>query len=188
MAKATLNAQDALKERLDRLTRLMNNDDFLAGRGLRGEVSIRIFTYDPTLEMLVQDYLGHIDDDHIVIYNLYRLFLAVCDEMDLNDGCITIEKEDGGAFLLEQLNSAITEKNLVEKLPDALHQKGKVLLLYGVGDAYPFVRVHTLLAAIQHVFGNIPIVVLYPGEYSGNELILFNKFEPSNYYRAFGEV
>jgi len=38
------------------------------------------------------------------------------------------------------------------------------------------------------VFDDVPVVLLYPGEYSGQSLTLFGEFEDDNYYRAFNIV
>ena len=63
-----------------------------------------------------------------------------------------------------------------------------VLLLAGVGEVYPFMRVHSLLEELQIGFDNIPIVVLYPGSFNGRSVILFNEFTPNDYYRAFNII
>ena len=42
-----------LKERLDNLRALMQEPEFLEGKGLSNEVNIRIFCYDPSDEMMV---------------------------------------------------------------------------------------------------------------------------------------
>ena len=46
-------------------------------------------------------------------------------------------------------------------------------------------RIHQLLNAMQPHFSNMPIFVLYPGEYDGHELRLFNRLKANSYYRAF---
>ena len=59
------------------------------------------------------------------------------------------------------------------------------MLLHGVGSVYPFMRMHTLLEAIQPVFSDVPVAVLYPGVYTGRELKLFNLLPANEYYRGF---
>jgi len=61
-----------------------------------------------------------------------------------------------------------------------------VILITGVGEAFPFIRVHALLDAMQPYFSDVPIVVLYPGQFeNGRSLRLFNLLKPNSYYRAF---
>ena len=57
--------------------------------------------------------------------------------------------------------------------------------LTGIGSVFPFMRIHQLLNAMQPHFSNMPIFVLYPGEYDGHELRLFNRLKANSYYRAF---
>ena len=60
----------------------------------------------------------------------------------------------------------------------------EVIILYGVGEVYPIARLHLILSAIQPVRLQKPVVVLYPGEFTGEQVRLFNKLTPSSYYRA----
>lgn len=65
------------------------------------------------------------------------------------------------------------------------HEKGDVLLITGVGKVYPFMRSHKILDNIQHIFSDMPILMLYPGKFNGQDLNLFGKFLDGHYYRAF---
>ena len=68
------------------------------------------------------------------------------------------------------------------------HEPGDVLLLTGVGEVFPFMRIHSLLEALQPEFPDIPILVMYPGKYDGRFVRLFDKLQPNPYYRAFNIV
>ena len=89
---------------------------------------------------------------------------------------------------MEQLHSAVGEGEFIEKIQYSPHEPGDVLLLTGVGDVFPFMRVHTLLEALQPYFSDIPILVMYPGEFDGRQLRLFGRLQPSDYYRAFNVI
>ena len=60
-----------------------------------------------------------------------------------------------------------------------------MLVITGVGEVYPFMRVHNVLDNIQHLFENTPVVVMSPGRFDGQTLSLFGKLTDGNYYRAF---
>ena len=47
----------SIEERLDKVRELIQNDDFLCGRGLSNEVNIRIFCYEPEDEMAVRHFV-----------------------------------------------------------------------------------------------------------------------------------
>ena len=175
-----------IKERLDQLRRLVQDPDFLAGKGLSNEVNIRIFCYDAEEELTVQHFVEQIKTDQsldcrLIECNLYKTFLSICDDLDITDAIPDMEESDGGIFLLEQLHSAIGEGEYIEKIQYSPQ-------LTGVGDVFPFMRVHTLLEALQPYFSDIPILVLYPGEFDGHHLKLFNRLQPNDYYRAFNII
>ena len=104
------------------------------------------------------------------------------------DAIAEMEEADGKEFLLEQLHSAIGEGEFIEKIQYESHRPGDVLLLTGVGDAFPFMRVHSLLEALQPHFSDIPILVMYPGTFDGSYVRLFDRLTPNPYYRAFNEI
>lgn len=95
-----------LKERLDLLREEIQKQDFLQGKGLSNEVNIRIFCYDSSEEMTVTHFLDQIKTDQslgcrLVECNLYKTFLAICDDLDIMDAIPDMEEADGGDFLLE---------------------------------------------------------------------------------------
>lgn len=182
-----------LKERLDNLRISIQEPEFLDGKGLSNEVNIRIFCYDAAEEMTVQHFVNQLRTDptvacRVIECNLYKTFLAICDDLDITDAIPDMEESDGGIFLLEQLHSAIGEGEYIEKIQYDPHEKGDVLILTGVGDVFPFMRVHALLEALQPYFSDIPILVMYPGEFDGHHLKLFNRLQPNDYYRAFNII
>ena len=65
------------------------------------------------------------------------------------------------------------------------HKSGDVILITGVGAAFPFIRIHTLLDAMQPRFSDVPVLVMYPGTFNGHYVRLFDKLTPNPYYRAF---
>ena len=182
-----------IKERLDNLRIHIQEPEFLEGKGLSNEVNIRIFCYDAEDEMTVRQFIDQITTDqsitcNLVECNLYETFLALCDDIDITDAIPEMEEADGKNFLLEQLHSAIGEGEFIDKMQYEPHKIGDVLMLTGVGDVFPFMRVHSLLEALQPHFSDIPILVMYPGTFDGSYVRLFDKLTPNPYYRAFNEI
>ena len=182
-----------IHERLDNLRIHIQTPEFLEGKGLSNEVNIRILCYDPKEEQIVRHFVDQITSDssmncHLIQCDLYRIFLELCDDIDITEAAVEMEEEDGQDYLLEQLHCAVGEAEFIEKIQYAPHCTGDVLLLTGVGDAFPFMRVHTLLEALQPHFGDIPILVMYPGSFDGSYVRLFDKLTPNPYYRAFNEI
>ena len=182
-----------LGERLDRLRELIKTPDFLEGRGLSNEVNIQMFCYDPKDEMQVRAFanqLMHSDDlgCRLIEYNLYRVFLDICGEKGIADKVPALEAKKGSAFILGQLERVANTKEFVRYMRNTLHGPGNVVLVTGVGEAFPFIRVHALLEAMQQHFADVPVVVLYPGTYDGHQVQLFGRLEPNSYYRAFNTI
>lgn len=182
-----------IEERLDKVRELIQEPEFLEGRGLSNEVNIRIFCYNPEDEMVVRHFIQQLKIDYslscrLKICNLYHTFLSICEDMDITDAIPDMEKEDGSIYLLNNLHSAIDKDEFIKKIKFEAHKYGDILILTGVGEVFPFMRIHSLLEALQPHFSNIPILVMYPGEFDGRHLKLFNQLQPNDYYRAFNVV
>lgn len=185
---------DSLNERLDKLRELIQNKDFLAGKGLSNEVNIRFFCYDPKEEMAIRHFVNQIMTDptidaHLIEYDLYKIFIQICEDLAILESISEMEEEDGSAYVLEQLHSAIGETEFIEKMRETeTPVPGNVIILTGIGDVFPFMRVHKMLEAIQPQFPDSPILVFYPGEFDGNTVMLFKQLPANPYYRAFNIV
>jgi hypothetical protein len=59
------------------------------------------------------------------------------------------------------------------------------VFITGVGKCYPFVRSHNVLNNLHQVLDSVPVVMFFPGKYSGQDLRLFGTIKDDNYYRAF---
>lgn len=182
-----------LNERLDALRQLIESPDFLKGKGLSNEVNIRMFCYDPKEEMAVRHFTERLTKDaghgcRIIEYNLYRVFLDICKDKRITDKIPDLENKKGHAFILAHLARIANNLAFIEKMKAVPHSVGDVILITGVGEAFPFIRVHALLDAMQPHFSDVPILVMYPGTFDGRYVRLFDKLTPNPYYRAFNIV
>ena len=184
---------DSLKEKLANLRELIQQPDFLEGKGLSNEVNIRLFCYAPKDEMSVRYFTEKLLNDdtlrcRLIEYNLYKIFLSVCDEKRIANLIAGMEEKKGKNFLLEQLKRITDNKAFVKKMTETPHRFGDVILITGVGEAFPFIRVHALLDAMQPNFSDVPVLVMYPGSFDGRYVKLFDKLTPNPYYRAFSVI
>ena len=90
-----------LMERLDNLRTLIQEPEFLEGKGLSNEVNIRIFCYDPKNEMAIRHFTEKLMTDqslncHLIEYNLYKVFLSICDNKRITDR-VAQQEEKGKA-------------------------------------------------------------------------------------------
>jgi hypothetical protein len=98
------------------------------------------------------------------------------------------EKKRGKDQLQKMIEKSITVQAYVDKICGRAPEKGDVLLLTGVGDVFPFMRIHMLLEALQPRVGGVPILVMYPGTFDGRHVKLFDRLKPNPYYRAFNVI
>lgn len=182
-----------MNERLDALRGLIQSREFLEGKGLSNEVNIRIFCYDPKNEMAVRHFTEKLVTDqslscHLIEYNLYKVFLSICDDKRITDRIPTQEEKKGKQFILDQMIRMANNTAFIGKMQYEPHRLGDVILITGVGEAFPFIRVHSLLDAMQPHFSDVPILVMYPGTFDGRYVKLFDRLKPNPYYRAFNIV
>ena len=180
----------SITERLDELRKRIQEEDFLKGKGLSNEVNIRIFCYDPKNEMVVRYFVEQLSSmdlkSNVQIVDLYETFLSICEDKRILNR-IPQEKR-GKEFLEKQFEKTCDAKTFAKKVIDSFDGNNDLLMITGVGKAFPFMRVHALLNALQEDFNEKPIVVLYPGAFDGHYVKLFNRLKSNEYYRAFNMI
>ena len=181
---------DDIMSSLNKVSARLSEESFLANKGLSNEVGIHVLCYDPKDELTVRAYFEKLKSKTDVPYNLiecdlYKIFLEICEEKHILKSIPSMEERKGKDYLSEQLLKVATPEAFVEKMKYEPQKKGDVLLITGVGKVYPFMRSHKILDNIQHIFGKIPVLMLYPGTFNSQDLDLFGKFLDGHYYRAF---
>lgn len=179
-----------ITERLDSLKKIIQQDDFLQGKGLSNEVNIRMFCYSPKDEMVVRSFTERLEKEqlkcNVQVVDLYETFLSICEDKRILDRIPQLEQKRGKEFLEKQLERTCDAKVFAKKIVNQFD--ADLLLITGVGKAFPFIRVHALLNTIQEDLNDKPIVVLYPGTFDGHYVKLFNQLKPNEYYRAFDMI
>lgn len=179
-------------KRLEQIIPKIQSESFIQNKGLGNEIGFYIFDYDPADEMLVRDYIKHIkskfnyegSNRRIIEYDLYELLLDIAQEKKILDQIPLMEEERGRAVLADAIVKAVGYQDYINKMTFE-RKPGDVLFLTGVGKVYPFMRSHSILNNLHHVFDQLPVVLFFPGGYDGQSLRLFNRFQDENYYRAF---
>lgn len=179
-----------IRNDLESIKARFSDEVFLSNKGLSNEVGIHVFCYDPHDEMIVRDYMANLMQQkelpfRLIECDLYKIFLQICESKRILKTIPAMEKKKGSEGLLKQLQKIASPEVFVELMQYEPHQHGDILLITGVGKVYPFMRSHNILDNIQHLFSDIPVVMLYPGKFNGQELSLFDEFHDGNYYRAF---
>lgn len=179
-----------IRKNLDTVRERFSDEVFLSNKGLSNEVGIHVYCYEPHEEMIVREYFSNLKEKsdlpfRLIECDLYKIFLQICEEKRILKTIPAMEKKKGPEGLLKQLQKIASPEVFVQHMQYEPHQHGDILLITGVGKVYPFMRSHNILDNIQHLFSDIPVVMLYPGKFNGQELSLFDEFHDGNYYRAF---
>ena len=187
---------NTLEERLDKAEAMIKKPSFRKNKGLGNEVGYYIFDYPPEQELLVRERVEYIrkkneqsDDEYrIVVFDLYEIIIEILKEKGYLEKCYEFEKKRGFDRITKAVGNMlrITAKDslIVNYIRKRTPEKA-IVFLVGIGKCYPILRSHTVLNNLHQVIDNVPVVMLYPGKYDGQELILFGEIKDDNYYRAF---
>ena len=183
-----------LQERLNEIPEIILSDDFLNKKGLGGDLCFWIFDYAPEHELQVRDHIKFLGDllakKHsqikVVNINLLDDMVAYLTERKLLDRAVALQKAKGDEALLKALSGPLHMDKFVPFLLKHHNINDQdLVLLAGVGSVWPLLRAHNLLNSLHADLGHVPLVLFYPGEYTGKDLTLFNRIPSNNYYRAF---
>ena len=185
----------SLEERLNQILPRITSREFLDSKGLGNEIGFWIFDYPPDREMEVRDFLSgtvvpalgkQLPAIRCAVVNLLALVTDLLEERNLLDKAIAMQHDKGDDSALVALRSVLKEDKLAQKIATR-HDIAALdlLVLTGVGAAYPMLRTHTLLSALHPIMGNTPLLMFFPGRYDGQSLRLFNTQAEDHYYRAF---
>lgn len=184
----------ALQARLDLVLERIENPKFLKNDGLGNEVGFWIFDYPAQHELIVRENLEHLinklrkHDHNFEQINIFQILVDMLESRGLLERTFKREKQVGTDALRKTLAGPLSQEKVAKFIADSLLKNKAPLdfvILSGLGCAWPLVRGHELLSALQDVMGNTPLILFYPGEYSGQDLHPFGMIESRNYYRAF---
>ena len=185
-----------IEDRLAKIEEKITDEDFLKNKGLGNEVGYYIFDYSPKDELYVRSHIAYLKEKinkqncgmKLVEFDLYSIVIKVLKERGYLEKCFEFEKTKGIDFTFEAIIKMLrltNESNLlvnyiVENTPES-----SVVFLTGVGKCFPLVRSHKVLNNLHQVLDSVPVVMFFPGEYSGQDLQLFGTIKNNSYYRAF---
>ncbi len=183
-----------LDERLNKILDRITSDDFLSGRKLSGEIPFYTFDYDPKAELEVREHIAFVLSQlskrkpgiRVAHVDLWALLVDYLKDRGLFEKAIAMQSAKGDEATLKALRAPLDSgkiaKALIETAPPSEHD---LILVSGVGAAYPLLRTHNLLNNLHSMMGSTPLVLFYPGKYDGQSLQLFGLLKDNPYYRAF---
>jgi len=185
------------KKRLNKIIDRLISDELLTNKGLGNEIGFYIFDYPPEFELEMREHLKFIirqlpqkkSDLRFKHINLFELVIAYLKQRKLLDRAISIQLKKGDQALLKAIKGALGADKIANAfVADAEPQSNDLILISGIGSVYPLLRSHNLLNNLHSLMEDTPLVMFYPGTYTGQGLRLFGKLKEANYYRAFQMV
>lgn len=163
---------DQLETRLNQIPQKITSEGFLRGEGNGNEIAFHIFDYPPSAEERLRAYTtfleGHLAKTHpnlrVRWINLFEFVIQALDRRSFLQKSYDMQKKDGDASLIKRLRgqfegTKIAEAFVAEVTPD----EQDLVIVTGVGSAFPVVRAHSLLAALQPKMNRTPLLMFYPG-------------------------
>lgn len=189
---------DDLNKRISRLKDKIQDEKFRHNRGLSNELGYYIFPYNAKTEELelradikdlVNQYTLAQDDFEIHEFNLYDIVMDFVENEGFQEGLEEIEEDYGIGGVISQLSETlgIDEDNneIVDYISKHATKQNEVIFLTGVGEIFPLLRSHKILNVLQQQLDQVPLIMFFPGTYTGRSLDVFDVVHDDNYYRAF---
>lgn len=182
-------------EKLNSIEPRLKEKGFLESVRSGHSVPFYIFDYDPTDEFMVREYIPllaeklNTENSGITVkeFDLYNMIIECLESKGFLQSALKAEESRGTFKLIEAIKNTTGLKNEVNMISNKFLENiepDDVLIVTGVGKAYPILRVHKVLSMLKaHVKYN-PLIVMYPGTYINNELSLFGEID-REYYQAF---
>lgn len=187
-----------LDERLNLIEDKISEKSFRENKGLGNEVGYYIFDYNPKDELFVRNHIQYLKDKinnsnkgfKVIEFDLFHLMIEVLQEEEYLEAFFELEKDNGFFDMADNLVETLgldetNELNLIISKILAEDLTDSVVFLTGVGKCHPIIASHNILNNLHQVLDCVPVILFYPGEYSGQDLRLFNTLDTKNYYRAF---
>jgi hypothetical protein len=185
-----------LDERFDKAEEIIKKRSFRENKGLGNEVGYYIFDYPADKELFVRERIDYIkrknenssDEYKVVVFDLYDITINILKEKGYLEKCYDFEKKRGFERITKAVGNMLrltsSDSLIIKYIKENVPEKA-VIFITGIGKSYPIIRSHTILNNLHQVIDNVPVVMFYPGNYDGQELVLFGEIKDDNYYRAF---
>ena len=185
-----------LEKRFDKAEEMIQKPSFRENKGLGNEVGYYIFDYPAEQELYVRERVDYIkkksetsDDDYqVVVFDLYDIVIGILEEKGYLEKCYEFEKKKDFERITKSVSNMLkitsSDSLIINYIKENTPEKA-VVFITGIGKCYPLLRSHTVLNNLHQVIDQVPVVLFYPGNYDGQELVLFGEIKDDNYYRAF---
>lgn len=179
-------------QHFESLFQILSSKRFLNKEGLGGELPFFIHSFPISKQALVDTNINSLikrlqnEGIDILEINLYRLCIDILKKENLFEQIVNKEKNLAKQRLLRIISGPLNiDSVVIPEIHNRLADSAvKIILLTGIGAAFPIIRSHTILNNLQTLVGDLPLVMFFPGTYNNQSLTLFDRLKDDNYYRA----
>lgn len=172
-------------ERLEQMENRVNQEGFRNLKGIGSDIPHFVLDYPPQDELQVRIYLKNMlkrTKLNIKEVNLFEFLLSFFEEDEMAD-LYEVAEEEGLRGLNDVIEPILNEGNtMIQQFKD-ITEEAELIFITGVGTAHPFLRSSQLLKAISSKGYKKPIVLFYPGEFTGLRLKLFSILDYEDDYQ-----
>lgn len=188
---------------LDRIFKLLSQEDFKDPDSGLLFFPVYIFTYSPEEEYLIRNQIEELNEKlkrpsnnlNCLIINIYDEFIGFLKSQKfagdtIFDSILSLELDDYSESL-DYITELAESNEFLEYIGEKFqtyfekNENDKVyMILYGFGSIFPYLRLSTLLKKTEKHTKKLKIITFYPGEFKNSRYSLFGIFNDDNVYRA----
>jgi len=172
-------------ERLEKMEQRISDHDFTIPKGIGSDIPHFVFDYPPEDELQVRVYVDNLlkhTQVNIKEVNLFHFLLSFFEEEEVEE-LFEMEDEEGIDGLIDVFEPILNESNAMVQQFQDMTDDAALIFITGVGSAHPFLRSSQLLKSISSKGYKKPIVLFYPGEFTGLRLKLFGVLDYEDDYQ-----
>ncbi|MDR1541081.1 MAG: DUF1788 domain-containing protein [Clostridiales bacterium] len=181
----------SIDERLELLKRRLLSEEFLKLRRNAG-LNFFIFDYDPSDELAVRAFVSSLDislggSRMLRKFDLFGIMAKILREKNYMDKVLLKESQSGSESIINPIRRTLRltlDSCLITNEIARAAAPDDIILITGVGKAWPVIRSHAILNSLYDRMPENPLILFFPGNYE-DDLKLFNEVSDGNYYRAF---
>lgn len=154
-----------------------------------------IFDYDPKYEIKIRNEVKYLKEKinnstmgiNIIEFDLYEIILDILKSKGYLEKTFEFEKKKGRNLAKKAVTKMLKlsmDSNLIVQYIKERYSPDSIIFITGVGKAYPLLRSHNVLNNLSQQIDDVPVIMFFPGKYSGLDLLLFNTIKDSNFYKA----
>lgn len=154
-----------------------------------------IFDYDPKYEIKIRNEVKYLKDKinnsnigiNIIEFDLYEIILDILKSKGYLEKTFEFEKKKGRNLAKKAVTKMLKlsmDSNLIVQYIKERYSTDSIIFITGVGKVYPLLRSHNVLNNLSQQIDDVPVIMFFPGKYSGLDLLLFNTIKDSNFYKA----